>query len=48
MENLKIQVIKSSRKTISLQVRRDGTVQVRAPYFMTDSAVRQFVEQHRG
>ena len=47
MEKYEIQVIRSARKTISLQVQKDGTVQVRAPYLMTNAAVRQFIDQHR-
>ena len=36
-------VIRSSRKTISLEVRPDGTLLVRAPRRMTDRAIREFV-----
>ncbi len=38
------QLIRSQRKTISLEVRPDGTVLVRAPRRMTDRAIRDFVQ----
>lgn len=38
------QLIRSSRKTVSLEVRPDGTVLVRAPRRMTERAVRDFVQ----
>ena len=42
-----IKVIKSNRKTISLQVRRDGTTVVRAPLRMSETEIRKFIESHR-
>ena len=36
-------VIRSSRKTVSLEVRPDGSVLVRAPRRLSDRAVREFV-----
>lgn len=36
-------LIRSSRKTIALEIRPDGTVLVRAPKRMSDRAVREFV-----
>lgn len=39
------QLIRSDRKTISLQVARDGRVVVRAPRFLAESAVRRFVRE---
>ncbi len=37
-------VIRSDRKTVSLQVRPDGTIQVRAPRKLSDRAIRDFVQ----
>ena len=37
------QIIRSSRKTIALEIRPDGTILVRAPRRMTDRAIREFV-----
>ena len=38
-------MIRSNRKTVSLQIDRDLTLTVRAPYRMSDAAVRKFVEE---
>ena len=40
---LSYEVIRSSRKTVSLEIRRDGSILVRAPRRMTDRAIREFV-----
>ena len=40
-------VIRSRRKTIALQVDRDGQVTVRAPYRMSRAQIDAFVEKHR-
>ena len=42
-----IQVIRSRRKTVALEIRPDLTVLVRAPLGMTDGEIRQFVNRHR-
>lgn len=43
-----IPIIRSSRKTLSLEVRRDGTVLIRAPYRMSLEKISRFVqEKHR-
>lgn len=42
-----IQMIRSRRKTISITVKPDGNVLVRAPENMQATAVRRFVEEHR-
>ena len=39
------QIIRSSRRTLGLQV-KDGSVLVRAPYFVSDTKIRQFVAEH--
>ena len=41
-----IKIIRSDRKTISLQIHRDGSVTVRAPYKTTEKAIKKFVEEH--
>ena len=40
-------VVRSDRRTIAIQIKRDGRVVVRAPYAATDEDVRQLVEKHR-
>lgn len=40
-----MEIIKSNRKTISIQIKRDGTVLVRAPLFMKDREILAFVKQ---
>ena len=40
-----IRVIRSGRKTVSLQIDKDLKVTVRAPYRMSDAAVRKFIEE---
>ena len=41
--SISYQVIRSSRKTVSLEVRPDGSVLVRAPRRLSDRAIRDFV-----
>ena len=45
---MKIDIIRSSRKTISMTVRNDLSVEVRAPRRMSDREIREFIEEHRG
>ena len=40
-------IIRSSRKTMALEVRRDGTVLVRAPLKLPQSRIDLFVQEHR-
>ena len=40
-------VVRSDRRTIAIQIKRDGRVVVRAPYAATDEDVRRMVEGHR-
>ena len=40
-------VIRSRRKTLSMQVKGDGQVEVRAPLWTTDTEIRRFLETHR-
>ena len=37
---------RSSRKTLALQVTRDGEVVVRAPYFVPERDIKRFLENH--
>ncbi|MCD7820365.1 MAG: M48 family metallopeptidase [Lachnospiraceae bacterium] len=43
---MKYKVIRSNRKTLAIQVSADGVV-VRAPYRMSDGAIRRYVEEKR-
>lgn len=45
--NVKIEghVIRSNRKTMSLEIREDGTVLVRAPYRMPDAEIQRFIRE---
>ncbi len=45
LEGQDIRVIRSGRKTVSLQIDKDLKVTVRAPYRMSDAAVRKFIEE---
>ena len=40
-------VIRSRRKTLSVQVTRDGRVEIRAPLRTADAEIRCFLEKHR-
>ena len=40
-------VVKSNRKTIAIQVRDDGSVVVRAPFFCTKRRINEFVNEKR-
>ncbi len=44
--NTKIQIIRSGRKTIALQIDKNLQITVRAPYRMTDREIFRFVEKH--
>ncbi|MCD8325360.1 MAG: M48 family metallopeptidase [Lachnospiraceae bacterium] len=46
MNKTDYRVIKSARKTLSLEVGQKGVI-VRAPYGTTDAQIRKFVEEHR-
>ncbi len=43
---MEIEVIRSRRKTLALQVRRDLSVVVRAPFRTSERKIRRFVEEH--
>ena len=42
---INIQVIKSERKSLSLEIKRDGQVILRAPYWITDTQIQHFLRQ---
>ena len=42
-----MKIIKSKRKTISIEITSDAEVVVRAPKRMSDKAIRAFVEEKR-
>ena len=41
----RIQVIRSSRKTLSLEIRSPGLIVVRAPRFLSDDAISRFIKE---
>ena len=43
-----IQVIRSKRRTLALEITRDGRLLVRAPMRAPQKAIEQFVAAHRG
>lgn len=45
MGNETIQIIRSNRKTVSVQIRSDGTILVRAPLFMPEREIRRFLNE---
>ncbi len=44
---MEVSVIRSRRKTLSLQVKADGSVEVRAPLLLPKAEIQRFVEEHR-
>ena len=48
MDKLAYTLVRSSRKTISLQLAPDGSLTVRAPARMPDAEIRKFVDSKRG
>ena len=44
---MEVTVIRSRRRTLALQVKPDGTVEVRAPMLMPKTEIRRFVESHQ-
>ena len=41
------ELIRSSRKTLAIEVRPDGTIRIRAPRFCTNAEIRHFVQKNR-
>lgn len=48
MEKIAYRLVRSSRKTIAIQINPDGEVVVRAPRRMSAAGIEQFVERKRG
>ena len=44
---MQYEIIRSKRKTVALEVCRDGTVKVRAPLKMKEAQIEQFVASHK-
>ena len=44
---MEYQVIRSSRKTVALQITEQGALLLRCPYAMTEAEISQFLEKHR-
>lgn len=47
MKEIRVQVIRSSRKTIGLEVRGEDIVYVRIPVRLSDREAKRFVEEHK-
>lgn len=47
-EKIQINVIRSKRKTMSLEIKEDSTVLVRAPFRMADTEIQRFVQEKSG
>ena len=47
-EPVEVQIIRSSRRSMGLQVKADGTVCARVPMQVMDYAVQEFIEGHAG
>lgn len=43
-----MEIIRSSRRSVAIQVRPDGSLVVRAPYALPETEIRAAVERHRG
>lgn len=43
-----IKIVRSSRKTLSVQIQRDGTVLVRAPLRLPDREIQKFLQEKSG
>ena len=46
-ENKKYTIIKSFRKSCSITVERDGTVTIRAPFFMSERRIREIIDERK-
>ena len=46
-ENIRVQVIRSGRKSLGLEVRPDGTVLARIPARLSDRELKAFIEQQQ-
>ena len=46
-KNKKYTIIKSSRKSCSITVERDGTVTIRAPFFMSERKINKIIDERK-
>lgn len=44
-QDARIEIIRSNRKTIAIEIKPDATIRVRAPYFMKDTEIRRFLKE---
>ncbi len=44
-QNIRIHILRSQRKTISLQIQEDGSLLVKAPYFVNDQDIQSFLQE---
>ena len=44
-QDISYQIIRSSRRTMSLEIKPDGRIIVRAPIRLSDARIRKFVEE---
>ncbi len=44
-KQVKIELIRSNRKTISIEIKKENVILVRAPYSMTDAAIEKFLSE---
>ena len=47
MNKIKLSVIRCNRKTLAIQIKKDFSVEVRAPLFMSDDSIQRFIDSHR-
>ena len=47
IEDIRIEVIKSKRRTMGLEIQRDGKVIVRVPVQTTQKEIESFIDEHR-
>ena len=45
-QQIRLHVIRSGRKTLALQITREGEAVVRAPYLASDESIQRFVREH--
>lgn len=44
-QDIRIEIIRSKRKTIAIEIKPDATVLVRVPYFMKDEEIQKFINE---
>ena len=47
-KQMKIEIVRSKRKTIAIQIKSDLTVCVRTPLEMKDEEIQKFIQKHEG